>query len=302
MRTVGAPKLTAVVPTYRRERVLVETVRRLLALDPPPDEVIVVDQTPRHEEATDSALGALEREGRIRWVRLARPSIPHAMNVGLLAAQHEVVLFTDDDVVPDARLAAAHRAAHEDPGVSVVAGRVYQPWDRRGGAGGDGFTSDRRGRVTEFMGGNVSMKREVALALGGFDENFVRAAYRFERECSARLLRGGHAIDYEPAAVIDHLKAGAGGTRSHGQPWFHPGHGVGEHYFLMRTQSPAGVVRGSARRVARAVATRRHLRAPWWIPVTLAAETVAFLWALGLAARGPRLLRPAGGPGAPIRP
>lgn len=34
-------------PTYRRDQVLVDTVRDLLALDPPPAEILVLDQPPR---------------------------------------------------------------------------------------------------------------------------------------------------------------------------------------------------------------------------------------------------------------
>ena len=290
MSAPAAPGVTLVIPTYRRERVLVETVRLMLALDPTPDEIIIVDQTPRHEPDTEAELGALEKAGRIRWIRIEKPSIPHAMNIGLLEARHEIVLFTDDDVVPDARLVAAHRTAHEDLGVSVVAGRVYQPWDNKTRAGGAGFTSDHSGHVREFMGGNVSFKREAAFSLGGFDENFVCAAYRFEKECSERFLRAGCCIAYDPSAIIDHIKAEEGGTREHGQPWFHPGHGVGEHYFLLRTQTLPSALLGSLRRIGRSVLTRRHLRAPWWIPVTLLAEVTAFLWACYLAVRGPRLL------------
>jgi len=299
MSAPAAPGVTLVIPTYRRERVLVETVRLMLALDPTPDEIIIVDQTPRHEPDTEAELGALEKAGRIRWIRIEKPSIPHAMNVGLLEARHEIVLFTDDDVVPDARLIAAHLIAHEDPGVSVVAGRVYQLWDRRDRPSGAFFTADRKLPATEFIGCNVSMKRSPALATGGFDENFVKAAYRYEAEFSWRSRQAGRSMVYEPDAIIDHLKTTAGGTRSHGQPWFHPGHGVGEHYFLIRTRSLAGTIAGSSRRIARSVMTRRHLRAPWWIPVTLAAEMTAFLWALLLALRGPRLLAISSEPPAP---
>lgn len=64
--TTATSRLSRVIPTCRRERVLVETVQRLLALVPAPDEIIVVDQTPRHEPETETGLGALEQAGRIR--------------------------------------------------------------------------------------------------------------------------------------------------------------------------------------------------------------------------------------------
>jgi len=38
------------------------------------------------------------------------------------------------------------------------------------------------------MGGNFSVKRDLALRLGGFDENFVHVAYRFEAEFCDRAI------------------------------------------------------------------------------------------------------------------
>jgi len=36
------------------------------------------------------------------------------------------------------------------------------------------------------------------------------------------------------------------------------------------------------------VATRHHLRRPWWIPLTLIAELRGMAWALALFLRGPK--------------
>ena len=67
--------------------------------------------------------------------------------------------------------------------------------------------------VDKFMGGNFSVRREVALTLGEYDERFVRVCYHFEAEFAYRLIRAGHRIFYEPAACVHHLRASSGGTR-----------------------------------------------------------------------------------------
>src|SRR4051812_40375016 len=97
----GRVRITAAIPTYRREEVLLDTLRALFNLDPPADEILVLDQTERHDRATAQQLQAWQNAGRIRWITLAPPSIPHAMNQGLLAARCEVVLFLDDDIRPE---------------------------------------------------------------------------------------------------------------------------------------------------------------------------------------------------------
>jgi GT2 family glycosyltransferase len=289
-------KISVVIPTYRRERVLLDTVGHLLRLDVPPGEILIVDQTPAHEAATTQALERLEGEGSIRWIRLAEPSITHAMNVGLEQARYEVVLFLDDDIIPCDDLVAAHARAHADTGSAVVAGQVLQPGEEPLAAEPESapfrFCSGRRQFISELMGGNFSIARSLALELGGFDENFVQVAYRFEAEFAARVLAAGHRILFEPAASIRHLKEARGGTRSYGQhlTTIRPGHSVGAYYYFLRSK---GLPRGLASilgRPLRAIRTRHHLTRPWWIAPTLIAEALGFVWAVSLFLRGPRLI------------
>jgi hypothetical protein len=175
----------------------------------------------------------------------------------------------------------------------MIAGRVLQPW-HKGSADPDdaafGFNSTSPRSLQEFMGGNVCIPRKQALALGGFDRNFVRVAYRFEAEFAHRWREAGHGIFYEPAALIHHLKAERGGTRSFGQhlTTLRPDHAVGRYYFLLRTLPPRAALGAAAAAWIRSVRSRHHLRHPWWIPLTLTAEMRGFLWALRLNTRGPR--------------
>ena len=142
------------------------------------------------------------------------------------------------------------------------------------------------------MGGNFSIKRETALRLGGFDENFVQVAYRFESEFSDRATTAGEKILFEPAASIRHLKEARGGTRVYGEhlTTIRPGHSVGPYYYLLHSSLVQHRLRRIVSRPLRAIGTRHHLRRPWWIPVTLIAEMLGFCWAVSLYLRGPRLL------------
>jgi hypothetical protein len=129
---------------------------------------------------------------------------------------------------------------------------------------------------------------------GGFDEDFVGVAYRFETEFARRLTRAGGMVLFEPGAPVRHLKAPSGGIRVYGSHLtsISPRHGVGDYYFALREgPTPASVVH-VVRRPWREVCTRFHLRHPWWIPVKLAGEAGALLWAFTLWLRGPRYLTP----------
>lgn len=283
-----------VIPSYQRGAVVLDSVRALLAPEQAADEIIVVDQTPQHPAKIEAALQALHDSGRMRWLRLAQPSIPHAMNVGLGAAQSEIVLFLDDDIVPDADLVDAHVRAQRDDGAFLVAGMVLQPGQRADTLQpGEPFrfNSDAPAMIREFMGGNFSIRRDIALVLGGFDENFVGAAYRFEAEFAHRYVKAHGLIRYEPRAIIHHLQIASGGTRAHGHHLrtLRPTHSVGAYYELLRTRRP-GWWWQFLWRPLRAVRTRHHLRRPWWIPLTLLAELRGMLLAMRLNHRGAHLL------------
>ncbi len=280
--------LTIAIPTYRRERVLVETIEYLLALSPPADEILVLDQTEQHEPETTAALQALADRGAIRWERLVEPSIPKAMNQGLLRASQKLVLFVDDDIRPEPGLLNAHRAAHSTKGKVIVAGRVIQPWQEGADFSDDqtlNLAGTREGEIDEFIGCNFSVSRSAALGIGGFDENFVRVAYRYEAEFAHRFRKAGGRIWFEPAACLHHLKDGAGGTRSYGHhlTTWRPDHAVGAYYYSLRVGRWSEMLS----RPWRAVATRHHLRHPWQIVRTLWAELRGLAWAWRLYQHGP---------------
>ena len=121
-----------------------------------------------------------------------------------------------------------HASAHvEFPETWAVAGQVLQPGESSGGRGprtipSHGiradldfpFWSDQRAFVVNVMAGNLSVKRDKALAVGAFDENFEGVAYRFETEFARRLVRLGGQILFEPAASIRHLRSGGWAARS----------------------------------------------------------------------------------------
>jgi GT2 family glycosyltransferase len=285
--------ITIAIATFRREQVLIDSIDYLLRLAPSAAEILVLDQTREHLLQVGSFLNGWSASGQIRWLRLPEPSIPGAMNQGLVEARNEVVLFLDDDIVPYADLLAAHVDAHRN-GHRLVAGRVLQPWDDdlpNASWGAKRFASTESREIEEFIGCNFSVRRREALKLGGFDENFVRAAYRFEREFADRWRAQGGKIQFCPDAAIRHLKASSGGTRTYGEhlTTLLPAHSVGAYYYLLRSPLAERRVRDFVGRPFRAVMTRHHLHRPWWIPVTFLAELAGMLWALTLHARGPRL-------------
>ncbi len=309
-----APPLSIVIPTFNREQVLVDTVNALLPLmeelyhiqGGDRCELLLIDQTPRHEPGTESRLSELADAGRLRWLRLAKPNLTGAMNRGLLEAHGELVLYIDDDIIPAPALLIGHLQAHaQNPQAWAVVGQVLQPDQRpethphrpRGSALWRdldfAFNGTEPAWIENVMAGNLSLKRERALALGGFDERFPPpVASRFETEFAKRLVVAGGRIYFAPEASIHHLAAASGGTRSRGSHLTSasPRYGVGDCYYALRCGRGWDRVWYLLRKPFREVRTRFHLRHPWWIPVKLVGEVRALGKALKLSQEPPQLI------------
>jgi GT2 family glycosyltransferase len=282
--------ISVILPTYGREEVLVDTLKCLIALPPERKEILVVDQTPKHQDDTEKQLFHWNEENKIRWIKRPKPSIPAAMNCGAKLAKSDLLLYLDDDIIPDENLLTAHIAAHHKHLTNLVAGRVLQPWDKPETPSSP--FAYLEGRVEqEFMGGNFSISRSKLMELGGFDENFKGAAYRFEREFADRLTHGGGTIWFEPGALIHHLYFKSGGTRSKGDhlhSW-NPRHPVGAYYYIFVSNRVTDRAWEVMKRFAGSIKTRHHLRKPWYIPITLFSEFSGLLWAAWLRLMGPEL-------------
>ena len=82
-------------------------------MDPPPLEVIVVENRPAHSNIAAMLRERFGTHGRVRCVEEPHVGLSSARNAGLWAAEGDVVAFTDDDVIVDrrwiGRIAAASR-------------------------------------------------------------------------------------------------------------------------------------------------------------------------------------------------
>jgi len=294
---MNAGDVTIAIPTFNRGEILLQTIARLLAVEPRAKEIVVVDQTAAHPEAVERSLRDFAQRGDIRLIRLPQPSIPHAMNTALLEATTSLVLFLDDDVEPSAALVSAHAAGFADETTHAVVGQILQPGQspQHHSRPADDlefrFNHDEAVFITNVMAGNLSVRRDRALAIGGFDENFVGAAYRFETDFALRLAAAGGRIRFEPHATLRHLQLATGGLRSYGdhRTSASPLHATGDYYFALRHRSDFW--RYALRRMRRNVATRWHLRHPWFMAPKLIGELRGLRLAFALRRRGPALLK-----------
>jgi GT2 family glycosyltransferase len=273
----------------------------LLQQNPQPAEILVIDQSSNYSRETVSQLQELHDSGKINWLIRDKPSIPQAMNHALLTAKFEIVLFLDDDIIPDEGLIQNHLKNYENSEIWAVAGQVLQPGQHscdtsirtsvaKPFQGIDfPFNSTKSQFVTSCMAGNFSVKKENAIQIGGFDENFIGDAYRFEAEFCMRIIQNGGAILFEPEAKIQHLQIHSGGVRSFGdhRKSPRPEITVGEYYFTLLQYCGFQRIRHICNRFLISLGRKFYLKYPWWLPVKLYAEIRGLFLAARLKHKGP---------------
>jgi len=270
-------------------------------------ELILLDQTQRHDVTIEQRLLDLNNQKEIRWLRLKEPHLTGSMNLGLIEARGDVVLFTDDDIIPISDLLNEHLAVYyKNPDVWSVVGQILQPGEQSEEVSfvpsgntltrylNFPFRTTQSTFIENAIACNFSLLREKGLMLGGFDERFIPpVASRFETEFAKRLVANGGKIWFEPKAGVRHLHHDTGGTRIKG------GHlnsmssryGVGDYYYALRHGKGWPLLWYIFKRPFREVRTRYHLNHPWWIPLKFIGELHAIVKAVQLYRTGPKLVR-----------
>ena len=221
--------VTVVVTTCRNPGPLERCLESVLASDPAPAEVVVVENRPG-DGVTAALLADSFADRPVRLVEESRRGLSWARNAGLYAASGEVVAFTDDDVVVDpgwvGRLAAGFDRA---PDVACVTGLILplrldteeQLWIERLASFNKGFqarewrmaTREEHGRLFPYAcgefgsGANTAVLAHQARAIGGFDVRLGAGTPAWggeELDLYLRMLQAGHALVYEPAALLWH--------------------------------------------------------------------------------------------------
>lgn len=187
-----APHASVVIPTYNRRTSLERVLRALGRQTVAPatfEVVLVVDGcTDGTAEMCRRLLPELPYTLRVIEQMNAGPAA--ARNRGVGEARAALIVFIDDDVVPDERLIETHLAAHsgdEEEDSIVAIGPLLPPQDERLNAWGAweerslcGHYADMQaGRwqptYRQFYTGNASLYRRHILAAGGFNAHFLRA-------------------------------------------------------------------------------------------------------------------------------
>jgi glycosyltransferase involved in cell wall biosynthesis len=219
------PFVSVILPTYNRAASLGRAIESVLAQDPPPDELIVVDDG--SEEDLSPVLGRYA--GRIVVIRQANAGVASARNAGARVARGRWLAFNDsDDEWLPGHMAVLYRdLAAADPDVVVhlgdvrLKGRSYDVSQL--GNLGFVFPEDRAERVERplrliILGMTLqgaAVRRDVFERIGGFEPTMRNGQ---DTHLFARLVGEGpflvtgatlailHRLDDDPHALTGYAR------------------------------------------------------------------------------------------------
>lgn len=221
--------VTVAVCTRNHARTLPECLDAIAALDYPPHllDVLIVDNA----SEDDSTRDVVAQYSSVRYAREPRPGLDWARNRAILESHGEIVAYTDDDVSVDRGWVRAIAAAFaEEPHAACVTGLVvpdeieteaqrlfevyggfnrgFCRWVYRVDVDGGARAARSYGGTGRFgTGANMAFRRSFFDREGLFDPALdvgTPANGGGDLEMFFRVLKAGHALVYEPAALVRH--------------------------------------------------------------------------------------------------
>jgi len=205
-------RFSVVIPTFQRRDVVATSVAALAAQEEAPafEVVVVVDGS---TDGTAAALRTLDPSFPLTVLEQGNLGRAAACNRGAEAARGELLLFLDDDMEAHPQLLATHDRCHR-AGAEVVLGSIpLHPSSPPGflsaavGSWADSrarrLARHRRPEAGEILTGQLSIRRDAFLRLGGFDTTFTRDGVfgGEDLDLGRRILAAGLDVRFEPEAV-----------------------------------------------------------------------------------------------------
>lgn len=184
--------------------------------------VVVIDHNSQLLERVGAEFVAEVESRRLRLLTNATTrGLSGARNTGVAQARGEVVVFLDDDAIPQPGWLEGLIAAFDDDAVIATGGTAAPAWERdRPGWFPDEFLwvvgcsyeglPERPTQIRNPIGANMAFRREVIQEVGGFTDGIGRVGRTplgcEETELSIRATRAtGGRILLEPASTVRHL-------------------------------------------------------------------------------------------------
>lgn len=199
-------KISVVIPTYHRSALLMNCLHALTrqTFSKKDFEIVIVTDGPDSTTcAMLSRLASITFLPEIRCFSLARKGGPAAArNLGWRMAEASLVVFTDDDCIPEEDWLTNYYDAYQkaDSNLVVLKGKVVVPLS-------DAPTDHEKNyanlAMADFATANFACTKEALQLIGGFDEEYT-TAWTQDNDLEFALMQAGIDIKKVEEAKIIH--------------------------------------------------------------------------------------------------
>ena len=219
-------QVSLIIPTYNRQEIVFQTLQYIKQQSISGFEVVLVDQT----ESNDSNLNNFKDDGfKYKYLKIKETGLPNARNVGVENAKGEILIFIDDDSIPDSDLIQSYMNLFNDyeKDKFCIGGRIIEKnttmfkesnsivggWITWYGKTLKNFDTVKSGECEWASGGNFGLTKDLFIEAGGFDPNFIGTAVLEDGDFGYAVKKIGGRVYYYPEPVIEHLRIPTGGVR-----------------------------------------------------------------------------------------
>jgi GT2 family glycosyltransferase len=196
-------EVSVIVPTYKRPALLKQCLDALLNQKIQVEYEIIVVIDGGEEELKKSVDRSIPASDQLRIIAVGSHGGPAAArNFGFANARGKLIVFTDDDCIPDAGFLNAHWIAYRNANTNLAAfrGRLIVPVSSKPT---DYERNVAQLETAEFVTANCSLTREAFVLVGGFDEAYTMA-WREDSDLHFKLLNDEVPIVNVPNAIVTH--------------------------------------------------------------------------------------------------
>ena len=180
--------------------------------------IIINNSTDNTEEVIEKYIEDYP-EVNIKYYYIPKPGQVYARQIGILAAQNEILSFTDDDAIlcPD-WLKEINNVFELNNEVAGVAGKIKIKWDEtppewiheyENFLGKLNYGDEIKYEKGLYMNaGNLHIKKDILIDVGGFNPEMVGEWLMGDGETGlwVRLKKYNHIIGWAPKAIMEHYQ------------------------------------------------------------------------------------------------
>ncbi|MBL7136633.1 MAG: glycosyltransferase family 2 protein [Candidatus Marinimicrobia bacterium] len=218
--------ISIIIPTLDRNKITLATLKSFENQTFNNFELVVIDQT----TLPSTQLSAFNTDAyNYKYYHINKKSLPNARNIAAKVAKGDIMLFVDDDTIPEPNLISCYieEFQKQDESVWLIGGYIYEKStnilsEKSDISGGyltkygktlKNFSSESYAECEWVAGGNFAILKDKFIELGGFDINYIGNAMLEDCDFGFKVRAHGGRVLFSPRPSVEHLRAESGGTK-----------------------------------------------------------------------------------------